>query len=94
MKKFTAAVLSAVLVIGSASLCTAGDMNLDVEKIAKKGCACHNKKGDLDGKPAADLIKRMVEFKAGAGKPQLMQRVMKKYDEEQIKALADYYSGK
>ena len=36
MKKITAALMSATLVLGSASLAMAGDMALDVQKIVKK----------------------------------------------------------
>jgi len=67
------------------------------------GCAaCHGTDGRseadefpaLAGKPKADLLKSLKEFKTGTGNktPTVMHQHAKGYSDEQLERIADYFS--
>ncbi len=62
--------------------------------LAKKMCSCHNSKKDLDGKPAADMVKKLKEYKAGKGEPKMMVTLSGKLSDQDILDVAAYYSGR
>lgn len=62
--------------------------------LAKKMCSCHNSKKDIDGKPEADLVKKMKAYKAGQGEPKMMVTLAAKLSDQDILDSAAYYAGR
>ena len=65
------------------------------------GCAnCHGTNGQaqpgmesLAGANAADLVKKMQDFKAGSKPATIMHQLSKGYSDEQIAAIATYFAA-
>ena len=72
----------------------------DVAVLAASCANCHGPDGrstggiaQLRGQPAAYLLQRLQAFKAGTAKDAtVMTRLAKGYDDEQLKALAQWFS--
>ena len=45
----------------------------------------------LNGRPAADTVKQMAEFKSGARKGTIMDRIAKGFTEDETRAIAAWY---
>ena len=45
----------------------------------------------LNGRPAAETVKEMAEFKSGARKGTIMDRIAKGFSEEETRAIAAWY---
>ena len=61
------------------------------------GCHASNARIDtpvppLNGRPAADIAAAMTEFKSGARKGTIMDRIAKGFSEEESRAIADWYA--
>ena len=46
----------------------------------------------LTGRPAAEIATAMAEFKSGARKGTIMDRIAKGFSEEEMRAIADWYA--
>ena len=65
------------------------------------GCtACHGVEGRggsavpaLAGQPAADLVQKLTDFRANKGDATIMNRIARGFTDDEIKALADYFSS-
>ncbi len=64
------------------------------EALAKRMCSCHNTKKDLDGKPEADLVKKMKAYKAGQGEPKMMITLAGKLSDQDILDSSAYYAAR
>ena len=47
----------------------------------------------LDGMPAAEIIARMAAFKSGGSPATIMDRIAKGFTEEEIRAIATWYTA-
>jgi cytochrome c553 len=61
------------------------------------GCHASNARVDtpvppLNGRPAADIATAMSEYKSGARKGTIMDRIAKGFSEEESRAIADWYA--
>jgi len=92
------ATLAAVL-IGYAGIAAAQtDPNLG-RNLAATCANCHGTDGrsvggntSLAGRPAAEMIKAMQDFKAGTRPATIMHQLAKGYTDAQIQAIAQYFS--
>ncbi len=83
----------AMLLCGAAAVAlAAGDAARGAE-LAGKGCACHKSKADLEGRDAAELKARMLDFQEGKGENKAMIAIMKKQSAQDIEDLAAYYAS-
>lgn len=71
------------------------------ETIARNCTGCHGPDGKspgkipvIAGKPADDLAKKMMEFRDGKREAALMGRIMKGFADDDMRRLAEYFSGK
>ena len=87
------------------SLASSAATSLRVQDVAVLAASCANCHGPdgrstggiptLRGLPKAHLLQRLQAFKAGAAKDAtVMTRLAKGYDDEQLKALAQWFSKK
>ncbi|NDY58093.1 cytochrome C [Desulfovibrio sulfodismutans] len=88
--KCGACIVAAILGLSLAGAALAGDAAKG-EALAK-GCSCH-KKGDLNGRPEADLLAKMQAYKAGQGPNKAMVTIMQKVADADLPDLAAYYAG-
>ena len=91
MKRGAMLFFAAVLALAAGAALAAGDTNRGLE--LSKNCFCHKAKGDIDGKPAAELLEKMKAYKEGKGGFKPMISVMAKRSDQDIEDLAAYYSG-
>ncbi len=91
MKRAAVLFFTVILALAAAAALAAGDAAKGQE--LAKTCACHKSKGDLDGKPAADLVAKMQAYKAGQGDNKPMIAMMQKRSDQDIEDLAAYYAG-
>jgi cytochrome c553 len=72
-----------------------------VRSMAANCAACHGTNGrpaanstlpGLAGKPSSELLTAMSQFKEGKKPATLMHQLSKGYSDEELKALADYFS--
>ncbi|MHC1713555.1 MAG: cytochrome c [Solidesulfovibrio sp.] len=85
-------VLFSVFLCGVAAVAMAAGDAAKGETLAK-GCACHKSKGDLDGKDATALLKKMQAYKDGNGDNKAMVAIMKKQSDQDVADLAAYYAS-
>jgi cytochrome c553 len=85
------------IVAGALSLCLAGAAAQagDAAKgeTLAKGCSCHKSRGDLNGKPEAELMAKMQAYKAGQGQNKAMVTIMQKAADADLPDLAAYYAA-
>jgi sulfide dehydrogenase cytochrome subunit len=66
---------------------------------ACSGCHAERKNGEglippLNGKPQAELIQTMRDFKTGRRVSSIMNRIAKGYEEADFVAMAEYFAGR
>lgn len=73
---------------------------LQVRSMAASCASCHGTHGvaqegmeSLAGKPKDDLVQKMMDFKSGKKPATLMHQLSKGYSDDQIQALASYFSS-
>ena len=97
--------LAFALAVPLPSLASSAATSLRVQDVAVLAASCANCHGpdghstgvipQLRGLPEAHLLQRLQAFKAGTAKDAtVMTRLAKGYDDEQLKALAQWFSKK
>jgi cytochrome c553 len=79
---------------------TAYPQQQDGRALAAACAMCHGTDGrsvggaePLAGMPKADVVRKMNEFRTGTKPATVMHQISKGYTEQQIQALADYFSA-
>lgn len=93
MRTIALTVLVCVGLLAAVAMAQGGNVE-NGAAVAKKMCSCHNSKKDLDGKPAADLVKKMQNYKAGKGEPKMMVTLAAKLSDQEILDSAAYYASR
>jgi cytochrome subunit of sulfide dehydrogenase len=93
--KFTLSVM-----LASLSFCASAADPLQVRSLAASCANCHGTQGiaqpgmeSLAGKPKDDLLKAMLDFKAGKKPATIMHQLSKGYTDEQLEQLAAYFAA-
>ena len=93
-----ASAAGAALLMLSANAVSAQD--LQVKQWASACANCHGTNGKavgaapaLAGQPAAELIKKMAAYKAGAVPATIMHQIAKGYTDAQIEAMAAFFAA-
>jgi cytochrome c553 len=93
---------TALLLAGSAAVMAQDQPALDVQGLAATCAACHGTYGRaaagpgvpaLAGRPAQELVRRMRDFKSGAGPATVMQQISRGYSDAQIEQIARYFAS-
>ena len=97
LRKMASAAGAALLLL-TANAVSAQD--LQVKQWASACANCHGTNGKavgaapaLAGQPAAELIKKMAAYKAGAGPATIMHQIAKGYTDAQIEAMAAFFAA-
>lgn len=93
--------LASRLLIAAALLALAGAAQAENAPPGAAGCSgCHATGGGVStsipriaGRPAAELVAAMQEFKTGRRPATLMDRIAKGFSDDEIKAIADWYGA-
>ena len=77
-------------------LSTASAADVPLGAASCSGCHAASPRVDtpvppLSGRPAADIATAMTEYKSGARKGTIMDRIAKGYSDEEIRAIAAWY---
>lgn len=98
MKYRPVVLAGALLVVSGGSQAQAMDA-LQVRGMAAGCVGCHGTHGltqsgypSLAGVPRAELLQKMLDFKTGAKPATLMHQIAKGYSDEQLGAMASYFS--
>lgn len=90
--------LSALAIASCAALPAQAD-SVQIRSMAASCASCHGTNGvalpgmdSLAGKPKSELLKKLMEFKAGTKPSTIMTQLSKGYSDEQLAQLADYFS--
>ncbi len=76
--------------------------NSSVKSLAATCAGCHGTDGrgtrdsaipSIAGLPPAVFLERMRGFREGVGSPTVMRQIAAGYDEDQVRALAEYFAG-
>jgi len=90
MKRWAALFLICVFAFAGTSVMAAGDAAKG--EAAAKGCACHKKRGDLDGMDPAAFTQKMLGFQSGEGNKGMVT-IAKKLSAQDIEDIAAYYAS-
>ena len=90
--------LTAVVVILLASAIAAPAAETPAGAPSCSGCHAANPRVEtpvppLAGRPASDIATAMAEYKSGARKGTIMDRIAKGFSDEEIQAIAAWYAG-
>jgi cytochrome subunit of sulfide dehydrogenase len=95
----SARLFSAAIIVACGGLAQAGSLD-DGARLAESCAPCHGSAGKgggsippLAGQDESRLARRMGELAAGDPQATIMTRLMRAYEEEEIAALARYFSG-
>lgn len=93
--------VGAALLAGS--LCASPALSAEAasgEQLSNSCTACHGIEGRggsavpaLAGQPAADLVQKLIDFRDQKGNATIMNRIARGFTDDEIKALADYFSS-
>ncbi len=71
-----------------------------IEALSFNCYTCHGPEGrspaampSLQGKPAAYLLRRLLEYKQGKGHPTIMDRIARGYTDEELAGIATYLAA-
>ncbi len=90
MKKWAILFAACMLILAGTGVMAAGDAAQG--ELKAKGCACHKKRGDLDGMDPAAFVKKMQDFQTGAGNKGMVT-IAKKLSAGDLDNLSAYYAG-
>ena len=92
MKRLLTVSVLALSLLFAYSVHAAGGNAENGQALSKK-CGCHRKKIVLDGRSEDELVKDMMEYKAGNGSNKAMINIMKKYSDQDVLDLAAWYAS-